>query len=200
MPLAAQFAQVVATEASAAQIAHAPPHPRVRYLCEPAENCSLPDACADLVTVAQALHWFDAPRFFGEVLRVLNDDGLFAAWCYELMAVDPAVDAVVLDYYHNVIGPYWPPERRLLERGYIDIAIPLQPLEPPQCAMTAQWSLAQFCGYMQTWSATQRGAKVLGRDPMEPVVPQLAQAWGDPLCLRTVTWPLVVRAGRRPPR
>ena len=64
--LAARFDRVVATDASAAQLASAEARPNVTYLHEPAERSSLDDASADLVTVAQALHWFDHRAFFAE--------------------------------------------------------------------------------------------------------------------------------------
>ena len=195
VPLAARFAAVFASEASAAQLANAVPHPRVTYACEPAERCSLPDASADLVAVAQALHWFDHPRFFGEVRRVLKPGGLFAAWCYELMHVSAPVDAALWHYYEDVIGPYWPPQRRLLERGYVDIAIPLTPVDVPHFEMTADWNYLQFEGYLRTWSATQRAQAALGRDPLADVRPAMQAAWGDAEAVHRVVWPLAVRAG-----
>ena len=62
--LAAHFARVVATDASAAQVAEAEAFGRVEYRVAPAEDSGLPDASVDLVTVAQALHWFEFERFF----------------------------------------------------------------------------------------------------------------------------------------
>jgi SAM-dependent methyltransferase len=195
LPLAERFAAVFASEPSEAQLANAAPHPRVTYACEPAESCSLPDASVDLIAVAQALHWFDHPRFFAEVRRVLKPGGVFAAWCYELMHVSSPVDAVLLHYYDDVIGPYWPPQRRLLERGYIDIDMPLLPLDVPGFVMTAEWNYAQLDGYLQTWSATQRAAQVLGRDPLDRVRRQMQAAWGDLAERKEIIWPLAVRAG-----
>ncbi len=196
IPLAERYAAVFASEASAEQLRHAPAHPRVTYACEPAEACSLPEASVDLVAVAQALHWFDHPRFFAEVRRVLKPGGLFAAWCYELMHVSAAVDAAVWHYYEDVIGAYWPPQRRLLERGYVDIAIPLPPVGTPHLAMTAQWNYGQFEGYLQTWSATQRARATLGMDPLLAVRPQLLAAWGAPETVHALVFPLAMRAAR----
>ena len=120
-----------ASDPSAAQVAQATQHPQVRYAVEPAERCSLADASADLVAVAQALHWFDFARFFAEVRRVLRPGGVFAAWSYGLMRIDPAVDAVVHAFEHGTVGPYWPPERRHVDAGYATIDFPFEAIALP---------------------------------------------------------------------
>ncbi len=109
--LARHFAEVIATDASAQQIASAPPHRRVSYRVAPAEDSGLPDESVELITVAQALHWFDRPRFWPEARRVLVPRGVIAVWCYDLLSIDAEVDAVVGRLYRDVVGPYWPPER-----------------------------------------------------------------------------------------
>ena len=155
--LRAHFGNVYATDASAAQLEHAPDLPGVRFAVERAEKATLPDASVDLVTVAQGLHWFELARFFPAVRRVLRPGGLFAAWCYELCTVDPDVDAVVLAFYNGPIGPFWPPQRRHIENGYADLEIPLDPVpDAPAFDMRARWIRAEFLGYLGTWSAVRR--------------------------------------------
>ena len=100
--LARRFARVIATDASAEQIANAAPNPRVIYRVAASERSGLPGGCADVVTVAQALHWFDLPRFWDEARRVLRADGVVAAWCYGLATVDPAVDDAVSAFYRSL--------------------------------------------------------------------------------------------------
>jgi len=195
--LARDFAAVHATDPSATQIDAATPHPRVRYGVEAAEQCTLAAGSADLVTVAQALHWFDFGRHFAEVMRVLRPDGVYAAWSYGLMRIDPAIDAVLAHFEHTVVGPYWPRERRHVDAGYRDIPFPLAPLAAPAFAMHHDWRLPQVLGYLETWSAVQRYRAARGTDPMPGLAAALAPAWGDPLQLRRVEWPLVVLAGRR---
>jgi SAM-dependent methyltransferase len=195
--LARDFASVHATDPSATQIDAATPHPRVRYAVEPGESCTLIDHGVDLVTVAQALHWFDFERHFAEARRVLRPDGLYAAWSYGLMRIDPAIDPVLAHFEHEVVGPYWPPERRHVDAGYRDIPFPLAPLEVPAFAMHHDWRLPQVLGYLETWSAVQRYRAARGTDPMPALAAALTPAWGDPLQPRRVEWPLVVLAGRR---
>lgn len=195
--LAEHFDRVVGTDLSAAQIAHAAAHPRVAYRVALAEAPALEAGSVDLVTVAQALHWLDTTRFFAEVERVLAPGGAVAAWCYNLLDVDPGVNAVIGRFYSRIVGRYWAPERRLLEAGYRTIPFPFAEVAPPAFAMQAEWRLADLTGYLGTWSATERYRALEGEDPLERIVADLTAAWGDPETPRTVRWPLNLRVGRR---
>ena len=162
----------------------------------------LPDASVDLVTVAQALHWFDLPRFYAEVRRVARPDGIIAVWCYQLHTITPEVDAIVERYYADIVGADWPPERRLVEEGYRTLAFPFDELAPPPFQMVHRWDMSHVLGYLGSWSATQRYQKRTGADPLDLIQGELATAWGDPEKTRDVTWPLHLRVGRvfrRPP-
>jgi len=194
--LAEHFARVFATDASAEQIANAEPHPKVEYAVAPAEACPLPDASADLVTVAQALHWFGFDRFYAEVKRVLEPGGLLAVWTYDLHAVNADVDPVLARLQSEFVGPYWPPERALVGAGYRTIPFPFEEVPAPAFGMTAEWNLPTLLGYMSTWSATKRFAAAHGFDPLERLADDFAAAWGDPAAVRTVRWKLALRLGR----
>ena len=150
------------------------------------------------MTVAQALHWFDLDAFHAEVARVLVPGGLLAAWCYGLFQISPAVDAVVWRLYDGIVGEDWPPERRILELGYRDLAWPWEPVAAPTFAMQADWDLQQVQGYLGTWSACKRYEARTGQDPLQQVADALASAWGDPAQRRRVSWPLSMRVGRKP--
>jgi SAM-dependent methyltransferase len=123
--LAAHFTRVIACDPSREQIAQALAHPRVTYYVASAEEPPAAAAGANLVTVAQALHWFDFDRFYPALRRTLKPDGLFAAWGYGRTRISPDVDAVVQHYYADIVGPYWPPDRRHIESGYQTIPFPL---------------------------------------------------------------------------
>jgi len=196
--LARHFREVVATDASAEQIARARPHPRVTYRVAPAEKSGLSAESADLVTAAQAAHWFDLPRFWREVRRVLVPGGAVAIWCYELFRVGPRVDAVVARFYRDVVGPYWPPERKLVETGYRTVEFPFEELAPPRFEMRRRWSLPRVLGFLSTWSAVQRFRQSTGEDPVAAIRPELAKAWGPSGGARTLRWELALRVGRRP--
>jgi SAM-dependent methyltransferase len=196
--LARHFAEVVATDASAQQVRSAAPHPRVAYRVAPAEESGLEGASMDLVAVAQALHWFDVPRFWAEAGRVLKPGGLLAAWTYPLLRVSPGVDEVVRRFYTGPMEPYWPPERRLVDEEYRTIDFPWTAVEVPPFAIDLEWTIDELLDYVRTWSAVQAFSRRHGRDPVDDVAPAVAAAWGDPAARRAVHWPLAVRAVRRP--
>ena len=197
LDLAAHFDAVIGTDLSAAQLAQAPLHERIRYQVATAEQCDLESASCDLVTVAQALHWFDLPRFYAEVRRVLHPDGLLAVWCYGVATIPALVgDAVLQDYYSNIVGPYWPPERILVEQGYRTLEFPEPEIDVPAFAMQLDWTLDELLGYASSWSATARYAEAHGSNPIAQLRAALLPHWGAPEVRRPISWPLSVRAAR----
>jgi ubiquinone/menaquinone biosynthesis C-methylase UbiE len=162
LDLATRFDRVIATDASREQIAAAPPHPNVEYRVALAEQSGLPDESAALITVALALHWFAHDSFYAEARRVLLPGGVLAAWAYGILeAEDAAVNRLVQDYYSKTVGPYWPPERRLVEQGYRTIPFPFAEIATPTFRMTARWTLDRLLGYFSSWSATTVTSKPL---------------------------------------
>ncbi len=194
--LAAHFDRVIGTDASAAQIDSAEPHARVQYRVAAAETSAVDSSSVDLITVAQALHWFDIPRFFAEAKRILRPNGIIAIWGYNLLAVSPEIDALVGDFYCETTGPFWPPERDLIEAGYRTIAFPFAEISPPNFRLETTWSLDQLLGYLRTWSATQRFIAEQGFDPVDSLGRDLRPFWPEADEERVVRWPLSLRVGR----
>lgn len=194
--LARRFRSVIATDASVKQIENAVAAPNVTYRVEPAEGTSFANASVDLITVGQALHWLDLTRFYVEVRRVLRPGGVIAVWCYSLFGCNPEIDAVFLRYYRDVVGPYWPEDRKAVETGYRDLAFPFSPLAVPSFSMEADWELEQVLGYLDTWSSAQRYRKARGTDPRQEISGELARAWGSPESRRRIKWPLHLRVAR----
>jgi SAM-dependent methyltransferase len=196
--LARLFDRVLATDASAEQVEVATPHPRVEYRVAPAEESGLTADSVDAITVAQALHWFDRPVFYEEASRVLRRDGVLAVWTYGHPRLDdPAADAVFQEFYSATVGPYWPPERALVDVGYRTIEFPFPEVDPPDLEMETLWPLAALLGYVATWSATTRFRRSRGFDPLPALGEALARVWGEPAESRRIRWPLAIRAGRR---
>ena len=196
MLLAERFERVIATDASARQIENAAPHPRVEYRVAPAERSGLPAESADLVVAAQAAHWFDLPAFYAEARRVARPGGIVALVTYGVIEVEAPVDPVLQHFYRNVVGPYWPPERRHVEEGYRSFDFPFDEFAAPPLAIEVSWTLDELTGYAETWSAVRAAEEALGRAPIERFRRELAASWGDPQARRAVRFPLSLRVGR----
>jgi SAM-dependent methyltransferase len=195
--LAERFDHVIGTDPSAAQIAQAPPHPRIEWRVAPGERSGIPSATCDLVTVAQALHWLDVDAFFREAARVARPAGLVAIWSYgDVRLDDPQVDALVRHFSRTIVGPYWPPQRRMVDEGYRSITMPFDEIDVPEFEMTERWTLDQLVGYVRTWSATSRYREALKHDPTIELAARLGELWRDRAEARRVWWPLAVRIGR----
>jgi SAM-dependent methyltransferase len=186
--LARHFQRVHATDASPDQIASARPGAGVSYRTETAEHCSLDNASTDLVTVAQAAHWFDLDGFYAQVRRVLVPGGALAIWCYGIHRVAAEIDDIVAAYYSDTVGPFWPSERRHIDDGYASLPFPFQARATPTFEMRIQWDLDSFVAYLRSWSASQRYLRHHQRDPLEPLLDSLRSAWGGDT--RSVIWPI----------
>ncbi|HVT17307.1 MAG TPA: class I SAM-dependent methyltransferase [Thermoanaerobaculia bacterium] len=194
--LAPYFARVIATDASPQQIGNARPHPRIDYRVAPAESSGLAAGAVDLVTVAQALHWFELDKFFREARRVLAPGGAIAAWTYNLARVDPEIDRLTDRLARQIVGAYWPPERRWVDEEYRTIPFPFAEVEPRRIEHEEDWDLGRLLLYFGTWSSCHRYAQETGRDPVKMIQDELAAAWGPPSTLRRIHWPIYMRASR----
>lgn len=196
--LAEHFTQVVATDASADQLAHARPHPRVDYRREQAEQTSLPDGSVDAVTVASALHWLNKPAFYEEVRRVGRPGALVAAWTYSTVThVSDAFDARFAEFIDDRLGPYWTEHFAEVESGYRDTPFPFAPIDVDPLAIVVSWRLPDLLGYAATWSASIRYGHEHGKPFVDEHNPLLRAAWGERL-YREVRIPVQVRMGRIP--
>jgi len=194
--LSRQFAHVIATDPSSAQIASAQRVGGIDYAVMTAERPAIAAGAVALVTVAQALHWFDRPRFFAEARRALAPRGIIAVWTYGPCSLgDPALDAAMRRFHDETVGPYWPAERALVVSGLAGVEFPFDELRAPAFAMTTEWTLAQFVGYLTTWSAVQR-ARAQGADPIPAIAEELRAGWASDAAARRIEWPLSMRVGR----
>jgi SAM-dependent methyltransferase len=194
--LAEHFSVVHATDTAAEQIAAAKPHARVRYAVAPAERSGLREHSVDLVTVAQALHWFDVTAFYAEAVRVARPGARLAVWNYPRpQFVERELDRRFLAFYSDVVGPYWPPERRHVEAGYRTLPFPFEEIAVPEFSLELEWNLPQVAGYVSSWSATARYRKAVGTDPVPLLRASLGAAWpGDGASVR-IRMPIDLRVG-----
>lgn len=195
--IARYFGSVIGIDNSADQIAHAPPQNGVEYHCAPAETLPVRNNCVNLVTVAQAVHWFDRPTFYRECRRVAVGNAVIALISYGVLRItsQPLQDRFNR-FYWNEIGPYWPPERKLVDSGYADIDFPFEKMNAPAMQIERVWDLNEFLGYIATWSAARR-ANATGRaDLLDTFGQEISALWGNPKGKQAVSWPINMRLGR----
>ena len=149
----------------------------------------------DLVSAAQAAHWFDRPRFYAQASKILKPQGVIAVWCYGLCCIEPDIDAAIQEFYTGEIAAYWPPERALIDDGYQSMDFPFRTITPPTLQMRQEWTLDQFLAYLRTWSAVQKYIGHKARDPIPALGMRLEKLWGKAASSREVRWPLHIHAG-----
>lgn len=193
--LAALYNSVEATDASEQQIAQATAHDKVHYQACEATNTPFADNSFDLITVAQALHWFELDKFYAEVTRVGKPGGIFAAWCYGLFNIGTEVDEHINHFYSETVGPFWPKERQYIHDGYASLAFPFERIQTPDFTMSAQWNLSQVLSYIGTWSAVRYYREKNQHDPVKNLAIKLESVWGNPQEEHEVNWPLYLHAG-----
>jgi SAM-dependent methyltransferase len=195
--LASRFDWVVGTDASSIQVSSAEAAASTRFVVASSEQAPLANRSVDLVAVAAALHWFAGEPFFSEVRRVVRPGGIFAAWSYGMPNIDSAnVESVVYGFIDGLLGPYWPPEIRMVLDGYASIDLPFEELESPAFELQVEWPLERFLGFARTWSAVGRYVEDRGEDPVLELAAELEELWRDEEGLLPIRYLLDLRAGR----
>ena len=193
--LARRFEKIIATDASAAQLRNAPLLPNVEWRLASGEASGLVSGSVDLVTVAQALHWFDLGRFWQECRRVSKPEGFLAVWGYGIASLShPSANRIFQDFYHGVVGDFWPKERRMVEEGYAGIEFPFQEIPVPDFEMVQTWDAERLAGYCSSWSATDRYRKATGHEPIPEFREKLTGELGS--AATEIRWPFFARVGR----
>jgi SAM-dependent methyltransferase len=192
--LAGHFDRVIATDASADQVALAPNHKRIQYKVARSERSGLESGSAALVTVAVAVHWFDFDEFYAEVRRVLAPKGVLAVWCYSLPAIEPVIDQIVERYLQEILSGYWPDRFRYIYEQYRTLPFPFEEVAPPEFTMETVWSAEEVLGFLKSWSGTANYEKEKGKSPIELIRSAFLEAWGQGH--RRIQWRLFLRVGR----
>ncbi len=194
--LAMHFAEVHATDVSEQQITNAIPNPRVHYSVQAAEKTDFAEDQFDLVSVAQALHWFDYDLFWPEVKRVLKPNGIFAAWGYAWFLAEDINDVLQKDFF-PAIEPYWAKQNQILWNGYQDVPFPFERVDTPEFEMKMEWDLDQLFSYLQTWSAVRQ---YLQKDGDEEFLTRSYEAlksmWGDGKEKKSILMDFTLLVGR----
>ena len=190
------FDKVIASDASIKQIENARAGPNVDFAVFPAEKAVLRDESVDLITVAQALHWFQLDDFYREAGRVARQGAIIAAWTYGHHSINPEVDKIAQVFYKDIVGPFWPPEVRYVENKYEDIPFPFLQIKAPNFTIELEWDMNSLISYFYSWSSTQKYIEKNNSDPVERIYRDLKAAWGQEQFKRKVAWPVYLKVGR----
>lgn len=193
--LANYFDKVYATDISLQQLQQAPAHESITYAISPAETTAFPDNHFDLITVGQALHWFNRDAFYNEVRRTAKPGALLAVWGYATLSVSPEIDAPLMHFYDHIVGPYWDEARALVDAQYTTIEFPFEEIPTPTFAIRVAWTLDHLAGYLESWSSTQKYIRQHGSSPVPALIKTLRPLWGEGI-QHTVTFPVFLRLGR----
>jgi SAM-dependent methyltransferase len=191
------FPRIMATDASTKQIEQAFAHPQIKYAIATAEESGLPDHLIDLITVAQAAHWFQFDKFYAEVRRIAKPNAILAIWGYGLMQISPEIDKVIHQLYYEILGDtYWDKERKHLDNHYTTIPFPFAIIPSPAFKIIRNWDLSDLVGYLNTWSSVQNYLKANATNPIDLIAQDLAKVWQSPDNQRLITWDIYLKVGR----
>jgi SAM-dependent methyltransferase len=192
--LAKRFGKVHATDISEQQLMRALPDKKIAYQVGPAEKTMFKKESFDLITVAQALHWFDHEVFFDEVMRLLKPGGVAAFWAYGLNTVNEDIDFIVKDFYEHILRMYWDPERKHVDNEYINLPFPDMEWQIHHIDHKLIWKVDHYLGYLSSWSAVQNYIKTKGKNPVDIIKLDLEMKWGrEP---REIIFPIFMRVGK----
>jgi SAM-dependent methyltransferase len=194
--LAECMERVVATDASAGQLAHAVPHERVDYRHGLADSVSLANASIDLITAGAAAHWFELDGFYREVRRVAREGAIIALFSYGPRDIGDSIHAVVHRFQDEVLAGFWPDGFQHVNARYSTLAFPFEEIAAPSFTMTAEWTLEHVMAVLGTWSASQRYLIARGTSPLDEIRGELRDAWGEDEAPRQFQFPLFMRVGR----
>ncbi|MFC1564921.1 class I SAM-dependent methyltransferase [candidate division KSB1 bacterium] len=193
--LTAYFKNTFASDPSKGQIANADRCENLHYFISSAERVGMRSHSVDLVTVAQAIHWFDFDLFYGEIERILKKNGILAFWSYNLLTIDHDIDKIINKFYWETLKGYWPVERRFIDEDYMTVPLPFAEMISPVFNMAAEWDIDQFTGYLSSWSAVHIFREKHGRDPFDLICNDLKNVWGNRGDSKIIKWPLNLRIG-----
>src|SRR5690606_24121059 len=192
--LAERFKEVYATDISQKQLDNAIIKNNITYKNERAEQISVPANSFDLITIAQAIHWFDFDAFYKEVKRVAKPGAIIATWTYDLVRIEPAIDQLVDDFYYNIAGPYWDAERKSVDEHYTTIPFPFKEIEAPEFEIIEDWDINQLLGYLNSWSSVMHYRNAQQTDPIAIIKDQLSHLWPKEV-KKTARFPVYMRMG-----
>ncbi|KAF2075834.1 hypothetical protein CYY_002868 [Polysphondylium violaceum] len=156
--LSTMFKKVIGTDPSENQIKNAIQAENIEYKVLPAEDSDLESNLFDLITVAQAIHWFNLPVFFQESKRLLRKDGILAFWAYTGMKINNNEEGQKIHqkFYDQVLVQYLTPKLDMVNNGYRDIIPPFENVTRKVFPYIRNMSIGGLLGFYSSLSGYQK--------------------------------------------
>ena len=181
--LANEFKKVIGTDPSEGMIKQArctmkkDEYPNVEFVQASAESLPfLDNRSVDMVVAGQAAHWFDHPKLFKEMNRIVKPGGTLAFWGYtdhifrDYPKASELLHRTAYSASKELLGPYWQQPGRSIVQNYLrDIKPPkgewevdrreYDPIlgklqsEEGKFTMTKCMTVAMSMEYVRTWSS-----------------------------------------------
>jgi SAM-dependent methyltransferase len=197
LKLADYYDKVYATDPSSEQIKNAIHNDKIVYKVESAETPYLiENHSVDLITVAQAIHWFDFEKFYTQVKRVLKTNGVIAVWAYGIPTIEQKLDIIIKDFHDNIVGEFWLPENKLIEKEYTTIPFPFDEIKTPDFFINKKVTISEILGHLRSWSATQKYIEKYNENPTENLSQKLQEHWENMDDEKEINWKLILKVGR----
>ncbi len=190
------FKNVYASDISENQIKIAEQKSNITYEIQRAEKTNYEANKFDLITVGQAVHWFDIKSFTAEVKRVSKPNGVLVIWGYDLLKIEKKVDKVIDKFYNEIVGPYWNEERKHIDNKYDSIEFDFTEIKSPKnLSINASWKFEDLIGFLNSWSSVQNYIKEnKGLNPVNQVYEELKMQW-EGCNTKEVRFPVFMKIG-----
>ena len=196
LELSKTFDNVFATDISQSQIDNAVLADNIKYSIQPAEKTDFDSNQFDLITIAQAIHWFDFEQFYKEVKRTAKKKAVICVVGYGRIKISEQIDEVITNFYTNIIGTYWDQERKYIDENYQTIPFPFNELKIPNFENRHNWTLDHLVGYLNTWSAVKHFIRKKGYNPIDKLQNVIKQYWKNEE-KKEVKFPVLLRVGKK---
>ncbi len=195
--LSKYFTKVIATDISQNQLNSAERRKNIVYKKVRAEQTGFQSDQFDLITVAQAIHWFDFEEFQREVIRVAKNGAVLGIWGYGLIEIEAPINNLINLFYKDIIGPYWNVERKHIDNRYNSIPFSFKQLnKDDEIVIKENWNLNQLEGYLNTWSGVKNYmVDHDGKNPVKDLISNLRKEWRANE-KKEIRFPIFLKVGR----
>jgi hypothetical protein len=129
-------------------------------------------------------------------MRVLKTNGIIAVWAYGIPTIDKELDNIIKDFHDNIVGEFWLPENKLIEKEYSTIPFPFDEIKTPDFFIKKQVTLTETLGHFRSWSATQKYIDKYNENPIDILSQKLQDHWQDIEKQKEMTWKLILKVGK----